>query len=142
MMADDPYNLQRFLDAQERVYETVLLELKSGQKRSHWIWFIFPQIEGLGFSAISREYAIKSLAEARAYMAHPILGKRLVACAEALFVSRKRSIAGIMGYPDDLKLRSSATLFELVSAPGSIFSEILRRFFHDERCELTLSRAK
>src|SRR5689334_12190184 len=103
---DDPHDLKRFLSAQEDDYEQALAEIKSGRKRSHWMWYIFPQIDGLAFSSTSKHYAIKSLDEARAYLAHPILGPRLTACTEAALAAPGRSANDIFGSPDDLKLRS------------------------------------
>src|SRR5712671_4098617 len=112
---DDPFDLRRFLSAQEDTYARVVAELRSGQKRSHWMWFIFPQIDGLGHSATTKHFAIKSIQEARQYLTHPVLGTRLVECAEAVLAVEGRSIAEIFGYPDDLKLKSSMTLFESVA---------------------------
>ena len=106
----DPYDLQRFVDAQQGVYSQVLSELRAGRKRSHWIWFIFPQIAGFGSSPISQHYAITSLAEARAYLAHPVLGPRLRECTQLLVELADEPIEEILGYPDDLKFRSSMTL--------------------------------
>ncbi|HOG29730.1 MAG TPA: DUF1810 domain-containing protein [Vicinamibacterales bacterium] len=125
----DPYNLSRFVRAQEDDYPKALSELRRGRKRTHWMWFIFPQIEGLGDSPTSREYSIKSLAEARAYLAHPVLGPRLIECAEAVLGVEGRSAAEILGFPDDLKLRSSATLFARVAPSGSVFESILQKYF-------------
>ncbi|HNV03649.1 MAG TPA: DUF1810 domain-containing protein [Vicinamibacterales bacterium] len=125
----DPYNLSRFVRAQEDAYPKALSELRRGRKRTHWMWYIFPQIEGLGASPTSREYSIKSLAEARAYLAHPVLGPRLIECAEAVLGVEGRSAAEILGFPDDLKLRSSATLFARVSPSGSVFESILQKYF-------------
>src|ERR1044071_10478522 len=102
-----PFDLQRFVSVQERIYRDVVAELRDGRKRSHWMWFIFPQIEGLGFSATSQHYAIKSPQEARAYLQHPVLGARLVECAETVLQITGRSAAEIFGSPDDMKLRSS-----------------------------------
>src|SRR5215468_6851815 len=123
-MADDPYNLSRFVQAQEGVYQQALSEISSGRKQSHWMWYIFPQFDGLGFSSTSRRYAIKSPEEARAYLAHPVLGPRLVECAEAVLQVDGRSAHEIFGSPDDLKLRSSASLFASVSPPGSVFERM------------------
>ncbi|HEY8504495.1 MAG TPA: DUF1810 domain-containing protein [Gemmataceae bacterium] len=136
--AGDPYDLGRFVEAQAGVYERALAEIKSGRKRSHWMWFIFPQVEGLGFSATSRRYAIRSLAEAEAYLAYPVLGPRLVECAEAALGVEGRSASEIFGSPDDLKLRSCATLFACVSPEGSVFHRLLEKFYHGERDEKTL----
>ncbi len=136
--ASDTIDLSRFTNAQERIYDSALAELRAGQKRSHWMWYIFPQIDGLGHSSTSKHYAIKSLEEARQYLNHPVLGKRLLECAEAVFIIEGRSISEIFGYPDDLKLKSSMTLFAHVSGPGSVFARILDKYFNGERDGLTL----
>jgi uncharacterized protein (DUF1810 family) len=127
-----PDDLTRFVLAQEADYETALSEIRSGRKRSHWMWYIFPQYEGLGSSAISRRYAIRSRAEAKAYLMHPVLGPRLIECAEAVVSVEGRSAFEIFGHPDDMKLRSCATLFALVSTPGSVFERLLDKYFRGE----------
>jgi len=135
-MDHDPYDLARFVAAQERDYSGALAELKSGRKQSHWMWYIFPQFDGLGLSAMSKRYAIKSIDEARAYLDHPVLGPRLLSCIDALLAIEGRSAHDIFGSPDDLKLRSSATLFAHVSPPGSDFERLLQKYFdgvHDDR---------
>lgn len=138
----DPWRLSRFVEAQAGVYERALEELRSGRKRSHWMWFVFPQLAGLGFSAMSVRYAISGLAEASAYLDHPVLGPRLRECAEALLgLDERCSAATVMGYPDDLKLRSSATLFAQVSPPGSVFHRLLERYFGGKPDEVTLKLA-
>jgi uncharacterized protein (DUF1810 family) len=134
---DDPHNLQRFVDAQKEDYKQALLEIRSGRKRSHWMWYVFPQFDGLGFSPMSRHYAIKSVAEAQAYLAHAVLGPRLIACAEAVLGAQALTATDIFGSPDDLKLRSSATLFARVSPPGSVFHRILDKYFQGEGDERT-----
>ena len=137
--AGDPHDLNRFVEAQEGVYDRALAEVRAGRKRSHWMWFVFPQLDGLGSSAMAKRYAIKSRAEAEAYLAHPILGPRLVACAEAAAaVPGKASALDVFGSPDDMKLRSSATLFACVSPPGSAFERVLIRYFGGERDPATL----
>jgi uncharacterized protein (DUF1810 family) len=136
--AGDPYNLSRFLQAQEEDYEQALAEINNGQKRSHWMWYIFPQVDGLGFSAISKRYSIKSIAEAKAYLGHPVLGPRLLECAEAVLRLERRSALEIFGSPDDLKLRSCATLFACVSPAGSVFDRLLGKFYQGERDNKTL----
>lgn len=136
--ADDPYNLDRFLRAQEDDFERALSEIKSGRKRTHWMWYIFPQFEGLAFSATSQHYSIKSVAEARAYIDHPVLGPRLLECAEAAVHVEGRSANEIFGSPDDLKLRSCATLFACVSPPGSLFERLLAKYYSSARDEKTL----
>jgi uncharacterized protein (DUF1810 family) len=135
---NDPYDLERFVRAQRDDCELALSEIMNGRKRSHWMWYIFPQIEGLGSSAMSRRYAIKSRAEARAYLDHALLGPRLLACVEALLNLEGRSVEQIFGFPDDRKLRSCATLFATVSPSGSVFQRLLERYFHGERDAATL----
>ena len=142
MSSDDPYNLNRFLSAQEGVYERALGELKGGQKRTHWMWFIFPQIEGLGYSPTAKRYAIKSREEARQYLDHPVLGKRLLECTEAVVTLKGGSLSEIFGYPDDLKFKSSMTLFEKIAGPGSVFSFALDKYCHGERDAATLRLLK
>ena len=137
---NDPFDLSRFVEAQEADYERVLAEIINGQKRTHWMWYIFPQIDGLAFSSMSRQYAIKSLEEARAYLKHPVLGTRLLECAEAVVAIEGRSIAEIFGSPDDLKLRSCATLFASVLPSDSVFERILEKYYHGERDDKTLLR--
>jgi uncharacterized protein (DUF1810 family) len=138
MGTDDRFDLNRFVQAQEEVYPRALAELKLGRKRSHWMWFIFPQIDGLGYSSTARFYAIKSKDEAKAYLDHPLLGKRLMECAEALLKSEGKSAAEIFGHPDDLKLRSSVTLFASASAADSVFSRVLDHYFGGEPDRRTL----
>ena len=128
---DDPHDLSRFLQAQAPLYDQALQEIRGGRKRSHWMWFIFPQFAGLGASPLSKRFAIRSVAEAEAYLRHPVLGPRLVECAEAVLAVEGRSAFEIFGSPDDLKLRSSATLFAQVSPPGSVFARLLARCFPD-----------
>jgi uncharacterized protein (DUF1810 family) len=127
--ADDGFDLNRFVQAQEEVYPQALSEIKRGQKRSHWMWFIFPQIDGLGSSSTAKFYAIKSKDEAKAYLNHPLLGKRLLECSEVLSRIEGKSAEEIFGYPDDLKLRSCMTLFACVSEPDSIFSRVLDQYY-------------
>lgn len=136
--SDDPFNLSRFISAQSGVYERVLLELRAGQKRTHWMWYIFPQIEGLGQSTTTKYYAIKSLEEARAYVNHPVLGPRLLQCAEAVLAIEGRKVSDIFGYPDDMKLKSSMTLFSYVADPDSVFVSVLDKYFKGERDVRTL----
>lgn len=136
---NDPFDLNRFLTAQERVYRTALAELKNGRKRSHWMWYVFPQIDGLAKSATSKRYAIKSIEEARQYLNHPVLGTRLAECAEAVLAVEGRSISEIMGYPDDLKLKSSMTLFASLPEAPAAFAGILDKYFQGERDVNTLN---
>lgn len=138
MSDQDPYDLRRFVDAQANVYERALSEITSGRKQSHWMWFIFPQMEGLGISSISKRYAIKSVAEARAYLAHPLLGPRLLACAGASLAVHTSSALELFGSPDDMKLRSCATLFASVSAEGSVFSQLINKYFDGKPDDRTL----
>jgi uncharacterized protein (DUF1810 family) len=126
------------MQAQKPVYAEALLEIKRGRKRSHWMWYIFPQFDGLGFSTTSRLYSIKSVAEAAAYLVHPVLGPRLRECAEAALAVEGRSAHEIFGSPDDLKLRSCATLFASVSPPGSVFHRILDKYFQGKPDPKTL----
>ena len=125
----DSNDLERFLRAQDAVYPQVLAELRNGEKRSHWMWYIFPQLAGLGRSTTAREFAISGKSEATAYLAHAVLGARLLECAETVLVVPEKSAADIFGAPDAMKLRSSATLFAEVSPSGSVFHRILDRFF-------------
>lgn len=126
----DPFNLQRFLDAQEAVWTDALAEVTAGRKRSHWIWFVFPQMRGLGLSPNSEFYGINSLDEARAYLAHPVLGPRLVEIVAAVLAHDGKSANAILGSPDDMKLRSSMTLFDAASGDGANpYRAVLRRFF-------------
>jgi uncharacterized protein (DUF1810 family) len=134
----DPHDSKRFLDAQQRDYAHALEEIRSGRKRTHWMWYIFPQIDGLGSSPTAKYYAIKSLEEARAYLAHPVLGARLIECAEAALSVQGRTATEVFGTPDDMKLRSCATLFAEVSPPGSVFERLLDRFHGGERDVRTL----
>jgi len=135
---DLPHDLSRFVQAQERVYARALAEVRSGQKRSHWMWYIFPQFDGLGASPTSRLYSIKSLAEAEAYLRHPVLGPRLVECISAALEVEGRSASEIFGSPDDVKLRSCATLFACVSPAGSVFERLIDRYFEGRRDRQTL----
>lgn len=137
--APDPFDLARFVRAQAGDYETALDEIRQGRKRSHWMWYVFPQLAGLGISATSRRYAIRSRAEAEAYLAHPVLGPRLAACAEAVLGVGGRTAREIFGTPDDLKLRSCATLFASVSPTGSVFHRLLERFFEGRPDPRTLA---
>jgi uncharacterized protein (DUF1810 family) len=130
-MSGDPFDLQRFVDAQDRdgTYERALAELRQGRKRSHWIWFVFPQIAGLGSSDAARRYAISSLDEAAAYLAHPVLGPRLDTCAEALLELPTRDPEAVLGTVDAMKLRSSMTLFAHVERAAPVFRDVLDGFY-------------
>ncbi len=138
--APDPFDLVRFVRAQDPVIASVRAELKDGRKVSHWMWFVFPQIAGLGMSAMSRRYAISSLNEARAYLAHPVLGPRLRECVEILLELQGLSAHDIFGSPDDRKLRSSLTLFEQAAPGEMLFSRALERYFGGNRDSATLER--
>src|SRR3569833_2394010 len=125
----DPFDLQRFVEAQERIYEAALAELTAGAKRSHWMWFVFPQIAGLGSSPMAQRYALASLAEARDYLAHPVLGPRLRECTAAVMAVAERTAHQVFGSPDDLKFRSSMTLFTEAAPQEPLFRAALSRFF-------------
>ena len=139
---DDPFDLERFVKAQGGIYPLALAELRAGQKRSHWMWFIFPQLAGLGGSPTAQTYAIRTLAEARAFLAHPVLGPRLVECVQAANAVRERSAGDIFGYPDELKFRSSVTLFHVAAAPQdkAPFKQALDKYFEGEGDPLTLTK--
>jgi uncharacterized protein (DUF1810 family) len=136
----DPYNLRRFEEAQEGVYERVCEELRAGEKRSHWMWFIFPQIRGLGRSPMAERFAIGSLEEARAYLGHEVLGGRLRECAAIVNGVEGRTASEIFGFPDDLKFCSSMTLFAKAGDGDSVFEEALRKYFGGEMDSATLER--
>ncbi len=133
----DPFDLERFVRAQDPVYRDVQGELGRGRKQTHWMWFIFPQVAGLGFSAMSQRYAIGSRAEAKAYLAHPVLGVRLIECTRLVLAVQGRTINAILGAPDDAKFRSSMTLFGAVS-DEPIFDQAIARYFAGERDRATL----
>ena len=135
--SEDKFDLSRFVSAQESLFDTAVRELRRGEKRSHWMWFIFPQLDGLGSSAMAKKYALSGLDEARAYLNHPVLGPRLVECCRAVLSVEGKSASEIMGYPDDLKLRSSMTLFSLVEDPPSEFREVLTKFFEGKQDQRT-----
>jgi uncharacterized protein (DUF1810 family) len=128
----DPFDLERFVQAQQPVYRQVLAELAAGEKRTHWMWFVFPQLKGLGSSSLARTYGLGSAQEAHAYLAHPLLGERLRECAGLLLQVRGADARQVMGYPDDLKLRSSMTLFAAAATATSdqrLFAGVLAKFF-------------
>lgn len=129
-MQNDPYSLSRFLSAQAPVYDQVIRELKAGRKTSHWMWFIFPQLQGLGFSETARLYALSGLAEAHAYLAHPILGQRLRECCQILADLQGKTAQQIFASPDDLKLRSCLSLFALAAPQEWLFAELLAKYFN------------
>lgn len=136
----DPYDLQRFVEAQQPVYPRVVSELRAGRKQSHWMWFIFPQIEGLGFSAMAQRYAIGSRAEAVAYLDHPVLGPRLRECARLVSAVVGNDIHAILGSPDDMKFKSSMTLFAKVAADSADFAAALQKYYGGEFDEATIAR--
>ena len=136
------YDLQRFLKAQERDYNTALSEIRSGRKRSHWIWYIFPQIRGLGFSSTAQFYAIQDLGEAQAYMKDPVLRERLLEISSALLLLSSSDPTEVMGYPDDLKLRSSMTLFMTAAPEESVFRQVLDKYFGGNPDDKTLQILK
>lgn len=138
MSSNDPYDLDRFVQAQRDIFDVAIAEIHSGRKRSHWMWFVFPQLAGLGVSATPRRYAISSRAEAQAYLAHPVLGQRLRDSVGAVLAVEGPSALDIFGSPDDMKLRSCATLFAAVSPPGSPFERVLDRYFGGEPDRMTL----
>lgn len=136
MMQD--FHLERFVDAQRPVYETVRAELRSGRKRSHWMWYIFPQLAGLGRSETARHYALSGIDEAQAYLAHPLLGQRLEECCKILTGIEGRTASAIFGYPDDLKLHSSLTLFAQAAPEQPLFVACLEKYFNGQRDAATL----
>jgi uncharacterized protein (DUF1810 family) len=133
-------DLRRFVEAQDPVYEQVLAELRAGSKRTHWMWFIFPQLRGLGSSAMAERYGIASRQEAEEYLRHPVLGPRLIECTRLVNAIEGRTIDEIFGYPDDLKFRSSMTLFAAVAVGQTEFQRALEKYFNGERDPLTLLR--
>jgi uncharacterized protein (DUF1810 family) len=141
-IVSDPYNLKRFVDAQAGVIDDVRAELSAGRKRTHWMWFVFPQIAGLGHSAMAQRYAISSRDEARAYLAHPLLGERLVELTGVVNGVRGRGADAIFGYPDDMKFHSSMTLFAHAADTPAVFDEALRRYFNGQKDEATLARLR
>jgi uncharacterized protein (DUF1810 family) len=140
LTARDPYDLQRFLDAQRESYLQVQTELRAGRKDSHWMWYIFPQIMGLGASSMAQKYAISSLDEAKAYLGHSLLGHRLEECTKLVTAVQGRTIEVIFGYPDHLKFHSSMTLFAHAAKDKEIFMEALRKYFRSEYDQQTIAR--
>ena len=134
----DGSSLDKFVSAQKRDYATALQEIRNGRKRSHWIWYIFPQVQGLGMSSTAQFYGIKDLEEAKDYMEHPVLGPRLIEISEALLGLESSNPGAVMGFPDDLKLCSSMTLFERAAPEEKVFSKVLEKFYGGRRDELTL----
>jgi uncharacterized protein (DUF1810 family) len=138
MTGKTSYDLERFIEAQEKDYETALAEIKAGRKRSHWMWYIFPQINGLGYSEISKFYAIKDLAEAGRYLRHPVLGSRLAEICSELLKAPGNNATAIFGSPDDMKLKSCMTLFNEVAGADVVFLSVLEKFFNGAKDEQTL----
>ena len=138
----DINSLDRFLEAQEQMYEVALKEIKNGEKESHWMWYIFPQLRGLGRSQMAYAYGINGIEEAKAYLEHPILSKRLIEITEALLLHKEKDIYDIMGDIDNMKLHSSMTLFSLVSEDDSVFHQVLNNFYNGEMDESTLKLIK
>ena len=136
----DPYNLQRFIEAQESVIDQACAELAAGRKRSHWMWYVFPQIAGLGHSGIAQKFAISSLAEAKAYLAHPILGERIRKCADLVNRTNGPSIGEVFPFPDNLKFASSMTLFAQAVAENEVFMEAIKKYFGGKFDPLTMTR--
>ncbi|SFI26587.1 Uncharacterized protein, DUF1810 family [Collimonas sp. OK307] len=137
---NDQYNLQRFVTAQQPVFDIVREELSAGRKRSHWMWFIFPQIQGLGHSEMASRYAISSFDEAKAYLAHPLLGPRLLECSRLVEAVDGRSIEDIFGYPDYMKFQSSMTLFAKAATGNQVFNDCLQKYFEGEPDQSTLGK--
>lgn len=135
---DDPFDLHRFVEAQEPVYEQARAELREGRKQGHWMWFIFPQLRGLGHSPTAQFFAIRSRAEAEAYLQHPVLGARLRECTTLVNAVRGRGVSEIFGFPDDLKFRSSMTLFAEVAPDDAVFRQALEKYFEGEPDERTM----
>jgi uncharacterized protein (DUF1810 family) len=135
-------NLERFTDAQQSVYQTALLEVKKGRKQSHWMWFIFPQVLGLGFTETSRFYGIKDLKEADAYLGHPVLGSRLIEISNELLRLQSDDARQVFGTPDDLKLKSSMTLFSLLPNTNPVFEQVLAKFYNGEKDRKTVQIVK
>lgn len=142
MSRQDPFDLQRFVEAQDPVFDQVLGELRAGSKRSHWMWFVFPQVQGLGHSAMARRYAVSGVAEAQAYLRHDVLGPRLRESVEALLAHPDKSALQMLGHPDDLKLRSSLTLFAAIEPAGSVFHQALEQFFDGRPDDKTLRQTR
>ncbi len=136
------YDLQRFMDAQREIFDQVLSELRLGRKQTHWMWYIFPQIQGLGSSPMTQRYAIANLDEAQAYFGHSVLGGRLLECTRLVAAARTQSIEDVLGYPDNLKFHSSMTLFAHASNHHEVFESALRKYFRSEYDHLTMERLR
>ncbi|KQR71217.1 DUF1810 domain-containing protein [Pedobacter sp. Leaf176] len=137
-MSSSEKKLERFVQAQEKSYQDALAELKSGRKRSHWMWYVFPQIKGLGFSEMARFYAIEDIKEAEDYLAHPVLGKRLIEITQVLIELNEDDANKVFGYPDDMKLKSSMTLFANINRTDPVFLQVIDKYFHGKQDVATL----
>ncbi len=138
----EAYNLDRFLNAQKRDYSIALSEIQNGRKRSHWMWYIFPQVTGLGYSETSRHYAIQNLDEAAAYLGHPVLGNRLIEISTALLNLPSNNAGAVFGSPDDMKLKSSMTLFASVPGADVVFEKVLEKYFNGQKDKATINILK
>lgn len=136
---NDNFNLERFKQAQDTIYHRVVAELEIGHKTSHWMWFIFPQVAGLGLSAMARKYAIGDLAEAKAYLKQPLLYGRLIECCELVLANKNKNISQVLGSPDDIKLKSSMTLFHKSAPQQAIFGRVLNQFYQGDFDQITLN---
>ena len=139
---EDKFNLKRFIDAQSNTYEKALDEIKNGRKASHWIWYIFPQYHGLGRSSTSVKYAINIEEEAVSYLKHPILGSRLIEITRAFLLIENKTAYDVLGGPDDLKIKSSMTLFAAIQTETALFDSVLEKYFEGNRCRRTISALK
>ena len=139
---EDRFNLKRFLDAQSNTYERALTEIKNGRKQSHWMWYIFPQYKGLGRSSTSIKYAIKNQDEANNFLNHPILGTRLIEITKAFLSIENKTAYEVLGGPDDLKIKSSMTLFDTIQDENDLFDSVLEKYFEGNRCSRTISGLK
>ena len=138
----DKFNLNRFIDAQENMYQIALNEIKRGNKSSHWMWYIFPQYKGLGYSSTSQKYAITCIEEASMYYNHPILGRRLIEITNAFFKIENKSAYEILGDPDYLKMKSCMTLFKAIQTDSEIFSQVINKYYSGIECSRTISQIK
>ena len=138
----DKFNLNRFLDAQENIYEGALFEIKRGNKSSHWMWYVFPQYKGLGYSSTSQKYAITCIEEASMYFNHPILGRRLIEITNAFLNIENKSAYDILGDPDYLKMKSCMTLFNSIQTESEIFSQVINKYYSGSECSITISQIK
>lgn len=138
----DKFNLNRFIDSQESVYESALNEIKRGKKTSHWMWFVFPQYKGLGYSTTTQKYAISCVEEATMYFHHPILGRRLIEITNVFLKIENKSAYEILGDPDYLKMKSCMTLFDSIQTESQVFSEVINKYYLESKCSKTISQIK